>query len=374
MKKVLFGTTALVAAAFAGQAMAKDVKLSIVGDVTAGVGVGPVNENSDTGFSDASVTATGYAGGNVDKDFHIINEAEIQFKAKGTLDNGITVEVRVELEGYSTGDQMDENWVKVSSSFGSILIGNNDTALDNIAGGIGRMGGGTAGGSWDRGYTFVPGATGTHLGDESDEMAIHYYSPNIAGFELGVSWAPGTGQGTAGGDESDVDTNTDVTNSNDEISIGASYANSFGDVDFAIGGGYFQTTNDADTQDDTAYGGGIELGFGGFTIGGAVHFRDGEVAGAGEDELVQYGAGIEYATGPWVFGLNGFMQEYEDNATSNEDWESYVINAAVGYELGDGVNIGLGLDYGSIDYNNNITAGHDDEDAFGGVLLLGVAF
>ncbi|MEL6980391.1 MAG: porin [Pseudomonadota bacterium] len=173
MKKVLFGTTALVAAAFAGTAMANDIKLSIVGDVTAGVGVGPYSENkAQAGSSDsASDYLESLDEGNVDKDFHIINEAEIQFKAKGTLDNGITIEVRVELEGYGD-DYIDENWVKISSSFGSILIGSNDNALDNIAGGIGRMGAGVGGGSWGRDYMFVPGASDTHLGDESDETAI----------------------------------------------------------------------------------------------------------------------------------------------------------------------------------------------------------
>ncbi|MEL6980632.1 MAG: porin, partial [Pseudomonadota bacterium] len=210
--------------------------------------------------------------------------------------------------------------------------------------------------------------------NESPFHPTHYYTPNIAGFELGVSWAPGTSTDADGspdtGDACDVDTNCDVTNSNDEIAIAGSYANSFGDVDFAIGGGYFMSDDDAGDE-TVSYGGGVELGFGQFLLGGAVRFREEDEGYGGEDgETWQYGAGVEYSTGPWVFGVNGFYQEIEVDAV-DEDWEGYVINVAAGYELGDGVDIGLSLDYGSAEFDDDDI---DDEDAFGGALLLGVSF
>ncbi|MEM9726745.1 MAG: porin, partial [Pseudomonadota bacterium] len=308
-------------------------------------------------------TGTPLGGSDVDKDFHIINDGEIQFKGKGTLDNGIGIEVRVELESFSTGDQIDEVFVKVKSSLGTILIGANDTALDAVAGSIGRTGGGIAGGAWDRDFTTVPGATGHHLGDEGDDVAIHYYSPNISGFEFGVSWAPSTSS-----DDGDVDTKRDVTNSNDAISIGAAYAGSFGDVDFSIGGGYYTESDDDGDDEVQSYGGGVEFGIDGFIIGGAIVLRDREV-GLREEELIQYGAGVEYETGPWVFGVSALYQELEDGDAVNQSVEGLVINAAVGYELGDGVDLGFGVDYGQIELD-----GAPDYDAFGGQLLLGVKF
>ena len=385
MKKVLFGTTAIVAAAFAGQALANGsvqhndgVTLSVGGYFIAGVGIGPYSEQAAQHDPSESIsdgdTYAGQLDEDLEKDFHIINDGEIHFKAKGTLDNGIGIEVRVELEAfYADGSQIDEHWMKVKTAFGTILVGANDTAIDKIAGGIGRMKGGIAGGSWDREYMFVPGATDYHLGDDGDGYSVQYYSPNISGFEFGVSYTPDTATPTTVNASSGTSTNQgNTTNSNDLITVGASYAGNFGDVDFAIGGGY--ATMEQDNLDEiTTYGGGLELGFGAVTVGGAILMREEEFNTGGEINADYYGGGIEYETGPWVFGLSALFTEVdESNGAQNDDFEAFVLNAAVGYELGDGVNLGLGIDYGEVDFTGSSTDA--DDESIGGVLLLGVKF
>lgn len=394
MKKVLFGTTAIVAAAFAGQALANGsvqhddgVTLSIGGYFIAGVGVGPFSERRAEHVAGNGGTeyAGALSGDDLEKDFHIINDGEIHFKAKGTLDNGIGIEVRVELEAFNeTGDYIDETWMKIKTAFGTVLVGADDTAVDAVVGGLGRMGGGIAGGSWDTGRTFAPGASSYHLGDDGDGYGIHYYSPNISGFEFGVSWQPDNDD-TDGpndcGSTTGISTNCSTTNSNDQITAAASYSGNLGDIDFAIGGGY--VTFERDTaggirSEVTAWGGGVELGFGAITVGAAGLVREDDdwsgaatLAGA-ETELTQYGAGIEYVNGPWVFGLSGMMHEVDENATAgNHDFEAYLINAAVGYELAKGVDFGVGVDYGEVDFD---TAGQDDQEGFGAKMLLGVKF
>ena len=350
MKKVLFGSTALVAAAFAGAAVAGDVKLSVDGDIIAGVGVGQ--------FSDAG-------GANVEKDFHIIREGEIQFKAKGTLDNGITIEARMELEGYNTetasGAQgtsvLDESWVAVSGSFGKILIGNNDTALDAIAGGIGRMGSAVAMGSWDGSYEFVP-ASIDHAGDTGDDIAVHYYTPNIAGFEAGISWAPTNDEDDA------IDTSDDPDNTTDVIAVGVSYSNTFGEADFVIGGGYL--TEEEGAAEDEQWAIGAEISFSAITLGARYEYIENN---DGDEEVTRFGGGIIYSTGPWEFGLNAAFEE-NDDTTGGEDTDELRVNAGVMYALGDGVDLGLGVDYGEVDS----TVDANDEDGFGGALLLGIAF
>lgn len=398
MKKVLFGTTAIVAAAFAGQALANGsvqhndgVTLKVGGYFVAGVGIGNFSERRgeyDAFDEDGREYASTLNGEDLEKDFHIINDGEIHFKAKGTLDNGIGIEVRVELEAFGEGDVIDEHWMKVKTAFGTILIGSNDTALDNVAGGIGRMKGGIAGGSWDHGYTFVPGATSYHLGDDGDNYAIHYYTPNISGFEFGVSYAPDLGtDGVDCGASTGISTNCSVSNSNDLITVGASWAGTLGDIDLAIGGGYSTGEGDdvaGNTAEVSTWGGGVELGFGAVTIGGAYLNREIEdnngngslntfLAGD-EADITQYGVGIEYENGPWVFGLSGLIQDVDDTtaaAATAADFDSFLINGAIGYELGDGVNLGLGIDYGEVDFDN---AAFNDEEGFGGKLLLGVKF
>ena len=352
MKKVLFGSTALVAAAFTSAAVAGDVKLSVSGDIIAGVGVGQ--------FVDGSTDE-------VEKDFHIIREGEIQFKAKGTLDNGITIEARMELEGYNTettqdGAQgtsvLDESWVAVSGSFGKILIGNNDTALEAVAGGTGRLGSAVAMGSWDGSYEFVPREIGS-VGDPGDFIGIHYYTPNIAGFEAGISWSP------TDDEDAEVDTSDDPDNTTDAIAVGVSYSTTFGEADFVIGGGYF--TQDEGDDEVNEWGVGAEVGFGAITIGGRYEYSEQE---GGDVEVTRFGGGVIYATGPWEFGLNAAFEETDDIAP-DADEEVLRVNAGVMYTLGDGVDLGLGVDYGEVDFEDPT---EDDVDGFGGALLLGVAF
>ena len=58
------------------------------------------------------------------------NDAEIFFMGMTTLDNGLSVGARVELEGEDNeGDQIDEAWIHFSGGFGEVRIGSTDEAL-----------------------------------------------------------------------------------------------------------------------------------------------------------------------------------------------------------------------------------------------------
>lgn len=353
MKKVLFGSTALVAVAFAGAAMAKDVTMKVGGYLRTGVGVGQFND-----------------GDNVDKDFHIIRDGEIQFKGAGTLDNGLTIGVRVELEAFSSTDgtgggsdkQIDESYMTIDGSFGRILIGTNDNAYYNVGGATGILGSSVGMGAWDGSYVFTPTSIGLNS-DLGDDMAVHYYIPNIAGFEAGVSWSP-----TGNAENGSIDTSVTTTNSLDQLAIGVAYTAEFDGGSFTLGGGYITQEDTSYTYTYSAWGVGAELSFDMITIGARYEGSEQETA-VGDTEVTSFGGGIVYATGPWEFGLNAVYSE-TDYAVST-DFEQLRVNAGVAYELGDGVALGLGVDYGDIDYANT-TSG--DEDGFGGALLLGVSF
>lgn len=377
MKKVLFGSTALVAAAFAGQALANGsvqhndgVTLTVGGYFTAGVATGSYATNAAGSQVTAAVAKAALTTGatDPDKDFVIINDGEIHFTAAGTLDNGIGIKVRVELEAHTDADQMDEHYMEVSTAFGRFMVGGNDNAFENVSGGIGVMGGALGGGSWDS-DNLAPGGTGTRPANIiGDDLGVHYYTPNISGFEFGVSWQPDNGTDPATGTYSTFSS----TNSEDAIAVGGSYSNTLGAVDFTIGAGYIAFTDNSGDDDTTSVGGGIELGFGAITIGGhggVIEFDDADTT-TGDVETTQFGAGIEYVDGPWIFGLSGFMQEI-DHGTANQDWESWVVNANVGMNLADGVNVGLGVEYGEADFDS---ATLEDEEGWAAELLLGVSF
>ena len=122
MKKQLLTTTALVAAgvfAVSGAALAKKPTLSVGGGIEQIVGVG---ENSGD-----------FATANPRVGFDQITDSEIHFNGAVTLDNGIKIKTRVELEGNTAGgdgggDTIDENWMRISGSFGEIRLGSGDGA------------------------------------------------------------------------------------------------------------------------------------------------------------------------------------------------------------------------------------------------------
>ncbi|MEO1330372.1 MAG: porin, partial [Pseudomonadota bacterium] len=265
----------------------------------------------------------GSSTGDAQDDFHIIRDGEIRFTAQGTLDNGITITARVELDGVDETDQIDENWVEIESAFGSLLIGGNDNAAYN------------------------------------------------AGFEAGVSYTNNLDSDADGDDET-----TGAENNDDQVAVGANYQNSFGDFDFAIGGGYIFTEADFDDDgeqesDGNEWGVGVELGFAGFTVTGRyenINFEDDD---ADEElDVDTFSASLGYGTGPWNFVLGAAYQESElDDGGDDVDAEQLKIHGGAQYALGDGVNVGAIVEYGSVDVD-----GEDDDEGFGGALLLGVSF
>ena len=117
MRKVLYGSTALMAAGAMAAAPAsaeEGLKLGLGGYWNSFFWAGDYSEDDD---DPRDLNNTG-----------IFNDGEVHFKGKTTLDNGITFGVQVELEGYTSGDQIDENYAYIEGSFGRLVIGGENTA------------------------------------------------------------------------------------------------------------------------------------------------------------------------------------------------------------------------------------------------------
>ncbi len=336
MKNVLFATTALIAVASFGAANAGDVKLSLDGFARVGLGVG--------GHFD---------GANVEKDFHIIQDGEIHFKGQGVLDNGLEITTRVELEAFSVTDQIDENWVRVKSNLGSILIGGNDDAGYNINS-VGIMDVSIGVSNFDTTYDFSGYFPGDTIGGR-DAYGVHYYSPKVFGFEFGVSYQPDLSDPNAGYTSSDAG---NVSGATERTSVGASFGHSFGDVSFKVGGSFIYDHDDG-AEHTAAYAVGLTVGFHGFEVGGRYEAEDSTGATGDVD---RYGLGVTYATGPWAFGV---AAAYVEEDTAENSW----LGAGFSYELGNGVGLGGAVTYGEVDND----AGRDEE-GFGANILLGINF
>jgi predicted porin len=275
MKNALLATTALVALGFAGVASAAEpLKASIGGYMSIGVGITD-NSNGD--------------------DVVLLRDGEFHLKFKGSSDNGLTFDGRMELEVFGDRDQVDENWARVSGSFGAIKIGGDDTAMNSLSAGV-FYGPGSVIGYYDEIAPSTLATLGKQYG--TDYLAIHYNTPNISGFQAAFTYAPdgssdglpnspkdGTGDGAFavndGADKSNV------------YSVGANYTGEVGGVSLSLSAGYA----DADGDDQEAYSFGAEVGMSGVKV--AVHFEENRGADAGQDLAL----GIEYTTGPWTATL-----------------------------------------------------------------------
>jgi hypothetical protein len=315
MKKALLGTTALVAAglAFGNAAYAADgVKLSIGGRY---MGAAGVNFSDADGFSDGGQT----------RDYVFKQDVEVYFLGETVLDNGLTVGARVELEGQTSSDQIDAVYAYFSGGFGEIRFGDTGEAMAQLcyvaptASGIfgadspnfnfsnvGVAGNGNLG---IGGY----GATnGTCYGLDDKSTKIVYFSPNFAGFSFAASFTPDNTEDTRNTlNGAGTRLKTDDGQNSENISVAANFTHDFNGVNLIVGGGgtwsFDRENNPNDERRD--YNAYAQVGFSGFTIGGAFGYRQNR-GGDGSDDLI-YSAGITYNWDAWTVGFGYSHGQYE---------------------------------------------------------------
>lgn len=379
MKKTLLGTTALVSAGLiAGPALASDpLKVTVGGTVTAGFYVIDHDDFGPVSFNDTAVKLVA---------------RNIDINAEGTLDNGMVAGV---LATLSLGD----DWNASSTTFGNPINGNNNEVrmrelFAYLEGGFGRFEiGGTDGAAFKMHYTspwFVPGngvdsPNILNINDTSyfgfrhstfslmaaDANKVTYFTPRFAGFQLGLSYTPET---TFNGPNPNglgvVSNNTSIE---EVFEIALNYAGSFGGVDLGLSG--FYVTGDAPfgPSDPEEWGLGANVGFGGFTLGGAYYQSEDLGFGISTPLPSTFGAeqevwtlGVSYATGPWTVGL-AYLQN--ENSVPGFKEKAKTWQTGGGYNLGSGVDIGLDLQMTDIDLGGGV-----EYDSKSAGLVLSVSF
>ena len=312
MKNALLATTALVALGFAGVASAAEpLKASIGGYMAIGVGI------------------TDNSGGD---DVVLLRDGEFHLKFKGSSDNGLTFDGRMELEVFGTGDQVDENWARVSGSFGAIKIGGDDTAMNSLSAGV-FYGPAAVIGYYDE----ISPSTLADLGKQygTDYLAIHYNTPNISGFQAAFTYAP---DGSSDGSDDGQFAVNDGADASNVYSVGLNYTGEVGGVSLSLSAGYAN----ADGDDQEAYSFGAEVGMSGIKV--AAHFEDNrEATNPGQDLAL----GVEYTTGPWTATLG-----YAMLLDAPTDGEIYRISGWATYALAPGVKGVAGVTYVDSDAND----------------------
>ncbi|MDJ0943402.1 MAG: porin [Kiloniellales bacterium] len=386
-KKLLLGTTALVAGGVVAADMAEaadPLRLEVRGYRNEAFGVVSVEsdvENENFGNTNHR------------------SDGEIHFRGSTTLDNGIEVGVRVELEAFTNGDQIDENYVFLEGGFGRLLLGSDDPA-PYIQAVVAPAVGAPINSGWLS--DFIPEPAGFQTGSFSttpeisvDDNMITYFSPRFAGFQLGVSYIPqvdGDNPDTAdngapfNAGEGSNTTNRDFQRDHG-FATGINYTNSFNGIDVSAAGGFqyidgpddnnnfdadgggFDGTKVNDIQEVYAYNGGLNIGFGGFTFGGSIGGFD--IDSQGANHGFHWDVGLSYETGPWGVSGTFIAGEREGGDTTSDEDESLGAAIAVSYVLGPGVKTSFTGMYADYDAGEDNT---DDGEGFGGVLTLRVDF
>lgn len=354
MKKFVFAMTALFAASlFATAANAADqgVKLGLGGYYKAGFGW---IADEDDGASQPQAVST--------RDEAIKQDVEIWFSGETTLDNGLTVGARVELEGQTVGDQVDETWMYVKGSFGEVRVGDEDDArkLKAVVGPSASkvfMANDPDGTSITfsnsplislAGTNFnvnnVPGVNSTTFNVENDSTKLIYMTPSFNGFSLAVSYAPDNSSDTQNGTGG---TPSEVNGGNSEAwSIAASYDGKWDATKIMASLGYTDSTNEtAAAPDVKAWQAGLGVGFGNFMVGGSYGKMD-DTLGAGLD-IRSYELGGTYNMGPYTIGLNWSHGKYDVAAGREPELDTYMVSGA--YALGPGITLDAALQFNDWD-------------------------
>jgi predicted porin len=215
---------------------------------------------------------------------------------------------------------------------------------------------------------------------------IVYFSPRIAGFQLGASYTPRTDDSTNSINRSKFSpagtpaaANSVQTSHQDLWEVGANYDQTFGAIRVKAGAGYYAgeasdpnpavtATTGATYKDLRAWQAGAQIGFAGAAIGGsytnwgksglnrsAALFRE-------DAEIWQ--AGAQYTLGPIVIGAGWMYGKDSGSLTVRGDRDINVYEVGASYTVAPGFAVQAQYDY--FDINNEGTA-LDDK---GSIVIL----
>jgi outer membrane protein OmpU len=394
MKKYLYGTTALAAVALAaGPALAEaePLHMELGGYYTVWYA-----------YADPELAAGGSSSVG---DFTSTQNAEVYFRMRGELDNGLRIGGRIELEGESTGDQIDQHYLVLAGGFGEFRLGSINSGrysygwnTDAPAVGIGINSG------WmstlvapqnNSGSRYRSVGLSTVIDFSNDENKITYFTPRFNGFQLTASWTPrghmtasgSVGQGggtyffTGPADENLINTNG--------LDVGLSYSGDFDGVGIEVQAGI--ATADASNQADNAglddpfaYNGGLAVSYAGFRAAASFAVIDeplglactgmavGTATCPGSNEGDSFNIGVGYSTGPWGFSLTYLTGREEGLTAVPGDEENSFVAIAASYTLGPGLRMSLSaLD---IDFDGDAAGPADDNDGIAVVFGVHAGF
>lgn len=328
MKKILYGTTALVAAGFITSAAsaAEPIKLSVGGHMWQFFGF--VDQEDDTPSS------TGVA--SVHNNFGHHSDTEVYFTGSTKLDNGLSVKAVIELEAERTSAspnarQADQQYLEIGGNFGVLSMGerfqlghrihnnapqfgidwtNFRTAFvtDNAAGTN------TTTANVVSGPTEHMTSTNAVLTRSSSE--ISYVTPAFYGFNAGVAYVPNVNnRGVA----------NEATALHDALTAGVVYGGTLFGAKVGADVGVVRAERASNSGGKlTGLQSGLKVGMNGFTVGGSylrvsdnIDKTAAQTSQSGGNDGHAWDAGVSYENGPWGVSLTYFTSSWEGTVPTN---------------------------------------------------------
>jgi len=283
------------------------------------------------------------------------HDSEIWFGGRTTLANGITVGFDVQLEGASNnyqgaqpggagatqGDTIDEVFAFVDGAFGRLLIGAENGAAYLMhygapaPGATSQWGANEFGSSWINAPAAITFNTTTQVTQTGDTHKLTYFTPRMAGFQLGASFAPNALEDWNG--FSDVRAaRTNAT----EYSI--NYVNTVGGISIAASAGAGIVPEVDGVASNNALGNsirdfsyGLQVGYAGVTVGGSWRSISNSL---GASDGTVWSAGIGYQKGPIALTASYLESKANGLGIIGDDVVKQTILGGA-YNLGPGVDV-----------------------------------
>ena len=345
MNKLLLGTTALISvAAFAATASAAEkIQLELSGYHVGGISYtdGELTEYTRDvihGGGTSSVVNEGY------NEINFGSDSEVHFRGSTTLDNGLKVSFRAELELEDDSDvdgdadQIDEVYIQFDGGFGRLQFGQNDGAMyqHHIAAPNAFVGHGVNQPDVHLDPfepTGSPNLINTYGGFSGDNTKLTYFTPSMNGLQIGASFTPNPCKNDTG--YSQCSTSTFGRN---YAEISGTFRTDIGNVELGFSAGYGVGDNGSSGEEPTEWTVGAELQTAGLTIGGS--YRDGNTLGVSGLDSTSWDAGISYAMGPWEASLQYGEGNADIGSPFNINGNSWA--GGVTYMYGPGMQLGVG--------------------------------
>lgn len=377
MKKILLGTTGLVAVALLATAASAETPKVTLG-----------------GFSDFQAGFT-----NDDKDANtrqqlFRNDNEISVKVDGKTDGGLGYGAEIDLEADTTvdadgqGTNASRTFTYLSGNWGRVEMGDVNSAAGTMRVDASTLAAATGGinGAWTyfvnspagsprSGAQFITtsklvaehGVT-TADGNEStyNSTKISYYTPKFSGFQGGVSYTPALARGQQL-PAARIDNNAGDFSNIWDVALG--YEGTFSGVKLAASGTYeFADAETSAANDVNAWNLGALVGFQGFSLAGS--YGDWEDSNLADnlDTNDYWTLGAGYTAGPIGLSATYLESQRSVTATTENEFDNFVLGAE--YKLAAGLTPYAEVSF--YDFNSTGTTYDNDGTTF--ILGTQVAF